>query len=423
MKNRSLKSGFGHLLFISLFLAFNPVTGAGGRSATVTVAAKDASLQFKADADYVCDQVWDEVEINAAINSLPLTGGKILLSEGRFKFVSSIGRDYSTLNNRGIVIEGQGKGSTFLEFKNSDGIKFIMGDGDNFTQCIDIRNLSIEGDGAQAVRKTAIYIEGTTALRHVTIDNVIIKPQFGVDETWGKGIVLKKIQSSLIHNVHITGQNCNPWPIMKTGIEILDSSMEVTIDNVELKNIDVGIYIHHDAYPHENKDLEGIRIKNPVLFWCSTGIEWSTPNAWEVDLSVQGGHMNTLKRGVKIDNIHQFSIEGTTIYRHEQGVGNTYIGIEISNRCKFASIRNCKFVRWHHPSPEDYDIGIYMDGQASSIIGNNINGFYLGVLFDSNSSDCLMTNNVFCNNVADYYENQAHNIVVNNNISVESDVK
>jgi hypothetical protein len=57
---------------------------AGTRSATIVVAASDSSAKSKAQADYVCDGTDDDVEINAAIQALPATGGSIKFLEGHY---------------------------------------------------------------------------------------------------------------------------------------------------------------------------------------------------------------------------------------------------------------------------------------------------------------------------------------------------
>ena len=52
--------------------------------ATIKIAASNASAKSKASADYVCSGVNDEVELNAAVQALPVGGGSIELSEGTF---------------------------------------------------------------------------------------------------------------------------------------------------------------------------------------------------------------------------------------------------------------------------------------------------------------------------------------------------
>jgi len=75
-----------------------------GRGATLKVTASNATAKSKAGADYVCDGVADEVEINAAIESLDGIGGSIELSEGTFNIL-----DYFLINKSNITLKGQGK--------------------------------------------------------------------------------------------------------------------------------------------------------------------------------------------------------------------------------------------------------------------------------------------------------------------------
>ena len=70
------------------------------RSATVVVAASNASPASIAVADYVCSGVNDEVQINLAIASLPgdhIYGGNVYLTEGTFNISSPINIDRSAV--------------------------------------------------------------------------------------------------------------------------------------------------------------------------------------------------------------------------------------------------------------------------------------------------------------------------------------
>jgi len=58
--------------------------GPTGRASTLVVAASDASGRVRGQADYVCDGVDDQVEIQNAIHALPAAGGTVTLSEGTF---------------------------------------------------------------------------------------------------------------------------------------------------------------------------------------------------------------------------------------------------------------------------------------------------------------------------------------------------
>lgn len=76
----------------------------GGRAATLVVAAVNASAASKAAADYVCDGVDDQVELNAARAVLQAVGGgKLVLTEGTFTL--SGGVKYCS----NLMISGQGQ--------------------------------------------------------------------------------------------------------------------------------------------------------------------------------------------------------------------------------------------------------------------------------------------------------------------------
>lgn len=101
-----------------------------GRSATLVVAASDSSAKSKAQADYVCDGTDDQVEINAAIRSLPLIsnfltniyGGEIVLLEGKYNISAPIQID------RNVHIRGISSESTVLylaDGANCNIIEFI----------------------------------------------------------------------------------------------------------------------------------------------------------------------------------------------------------------------------------------------------------------------------------------------------------
>lgn len=88
--------------------------------ATLVVAANDATAAEKASANYVCDGTQDHVEINAAIDALPSTGGKVLLSSGTFNIgITSPGTPIGvTVNKNYTLLEGSGQ-NTVLKFHAS----------------------------------------------------------------------------------------------------------------------------------------------------------------------------------------------------------------------------------------------------------------------------------------------------------------
>jgi len=72
------------------------------RTATLVVAASNSSDRGRAQADYVCDGVNDHIEIQAALDALPATGGEVFLLDGTYYIESSLILDsYQTLRGCG----------------------------------------------------------------------------------------------------------------------------------------------------------------------------------------------------------------------------------------------------------------------------------------------------------------------------------
>src|SRR5690554_3352234 len=68
----------------------------------IIVAASDSSAASKDGADYVCDGIDDQYEIQAAIDALPASGGTVQLTEGTFNCAGSVlPGSYTTLKGRG----------------------------------------------------------------------------------------------------------------------------------------------------------------------------------------------------------------------------------------------------------------------------------------------------------------------------------
>ena len=68
------------------------------------VAASDADSFGPEQADFVCDGVDDDLEIQQAIDALPERGGTIILSDGRFNLSAGL----VITENKRVMIHGQG---------------------------------------------------------------------------------------------------------------------------------------------------------------------------------------------------------------------------------------------------------------------------------------------------------------------------
>lgn len=147
-------------------------TGAiGGRSATRMVAAATASVQMQAAADYLCDGTADDVEINAALASLPASGGTVLLSEGTFTLAAAI-----SLNVTSQTLRGMGMGATILAAVSAGGTPVNVGLIQMNSAYGEVSDLTIDGNKANNAAQTSmigIYVPATTSpsIRRVRVVN------------------------------------------------------------------------------------------------------------------------------------------------------------------------------------------------------------------------------------------------------------
>lgn len=133
------------------------VTAKFSRAATIVVAASNA--KDKDNADYVCDGVADEAEIEAAIAALPASGGLVQLSEGTFYISTPI--DVLKSN---VTIAGMGTGLTNLFLVNGANCNVIVvGNGALSLSNVCIRDLTIDGNRAnQTAGGIGIYFYGAS---------------------------------------------------------------------------------------------------------------------------------------------------------------------------------------------------------------------------------------------------------------------
>ena len=130
-------------------------TGAARRYARVVVGVSTAGWT-SADCDYLCDGADDQKEINAAISSLPSTGGEVVLLDGTYSISASVVEGGTTinLNKENITLMGSGP-STILSRTDTNGQTIISVTAANVKIC----NIKIDGSlyasyGGQAVEVT-----------------------------------------------------------------------------------------------------------------------------------------------------------------------------------------------------------------------------------------------------------------------------
>ena len=224
------------------------------RSATFVIAASDSSTLSKQQADYVCDGTDDQVEIQAAIDALPASGGKILLLSGNYAFSAHI---ISNVDN--VIISGEGMYNTKIQSTQAytgTGIAFnIYGTIGAPLNSWTISNLSIDLsgiilDGSTSDRISILfnYVENVTieyvkienspctaigvanGAKHVTLsDNYLDRTGQGLEFGYGLQIQKSSIDSDVVENIIINNNyiNENGW----NSIAIYGNSEKATITN------------------------------------------------------------------------------------------------------------------------------------------------------------------------------------------------
>jgi parallel beta-helix repeat protein len=207
--------------FVTPSGGFAGAPSADTRTATVVVAAYNSLHPEK--ADYQCDGVDDHVEIQAALDSLPSTGGQVILLDGTFNIQSTIGRNISN-----ITIRGQGK-STILT-TSTDNLIFFSFTGTNGSELTGITIADMQIDGAN-VSNCGIYFE---YVDKSLIQNVCSKRH--TSSTWRSGITLVNSDFN-----NIIGNTCSENSY--EGIDIEYSNSNTIIGNICQGNADCNIYL------------------------------------------------------------------------------------------------------------------------------------------------------------------------------------
>ncbi|MFC1950543.1 nitrous oxide reductase family maturation protein NosD [Chloroflexota bacterium] len=179
-------------------------------AADLVVAASDSP--HKELADYVCDGISDEIEIQAAIDTLPSDGGTVLLLEGTYTIdgVPTVHPEYRSI----IILKD---------------------------------NVSLVGSGPTTILKLADYYETRVAgiignskypviYNNVRIANLQVDGnKSGVWETQ-TGIYLQTAHDSIVENNVIS--SCT-----NHGIQIYSGSRRVTVRNNTVQRSLIGIYV------------------------------------------------------------------------------------------------------------------------------------------------------------------------------------
>ncbi len=153
----------------------NEPNSIGVGAADYLIAASDSPARMKAKADYVCDGVADNVEIQAAIDALPDKGGRVFLLEGTFYIDGPIfPRDY-------VHLQGQGMHCTTLKgTTNLSSIPIILRTDTSWTP---VERRTGPDNPSCGVHLSDFKVDGS--------------------DSWGKGIFFRYLQDAIFERIFV----------------------------------------------------------------------------------------------------------------------------------------------------------------------------------------------------------------------------
>jgi len=213
------------LIAVFLIVGLIPIVGALEATPTTIVAASDSSAADKAAAAYVCDGVNDHVEIQAALNALPSSGGVVLLSSGTYNCAGIISP------KAGSTLKGEGESETNLVFTRDGRIN------------VDREYITLDG----------FHIKGTG---------------YSSGVKW-LGVMNIRASHAKIHNIAGTADAS----IQAVYLLIHDPTVYApTLEDVEFVNckaVDTGTYgFLHNAWGSTNKVIKNVRYENCQAINC-----------------------------------------------------------------------------------------------------------------------------------------------------------
>ena len=109
-------------------MAYGAILGktSSGKRVCRLVVGTSTSGWTTSDCDYLCDGTADDVEINAAIQALPSTGGEIVILDGTYNITATI-----AMNKDNTKLSGNGAATILKRMWNSStigwmGLKLMM---------------------------------------------------------------------------------------------------------------------------------------------------------------------------------------------------------------------------------------------------------------------------------------------------------
>jgi parallel beta-helix repeat protein len=341
-----------------------------GRKAATLVVGTALSGHTLAEVDYLCDGTDDQAEINAAIQALPVGGGKISIREGTYNIAANI--------------------------------------------IIDIDNVTIEGMGASTVLRRMYDEPSASGLMNVTGSYVTVK-DLQIDGNKGSYSSTNNRGINISGSGHVvTGNTCNNDG---TGIQIAYAGSNTTVTGNTCNNDDVGINISGSGHvvtgnTCNNNNVVGINISGSghvvtgnTCCNNNTGIQLAYASS---NSTVTGNTCNNNNVGISVGGANS-TVTGNTC-------NNNNVGINVGGANSTVTGNTCN----------NNNVGINISGSGHVVTGNTCCNNNTGIQLAYASSNSTVTGNTCVRGTglpADYSASQntivasgPNNLIVGNNI-------
>lgn len=222
-------------------------TASGGKRVCRLVVGTSASGWTSADCDYLCDGTADDVEINAAIQALPSTGGEIVILDGTYNITAEI-----AMNKDNVKLSGNGAATILKRMWGSSGTQGVITiSAPNGGCCVE--NLCVDGNKETYSNSNncGIYLNSG---ENIVKDNICCNSAYGIHlKSERNTVVGNTCNDNGNHGIHlgtgsedniVTGNICNNSIY---GIRMWGNNNAVTGNNCN-SNTSYGIYVDSGYY-------------------------------------------------------------------------------------------------------------------------------------------------------------------------------
>ena len=195
--------------------------------AELVVAAADASAADRASADYVCDGVADQVEINNAFNLLPGEVGTVRLTAGTFNCSESV------FPNGGCELIGAGRSATRLVVVNSANPNRPI----SVTQPdVLLRGFTLMGSGAVLVRASHVVVREVTATSRGPGGSLYPAGGNGMFYVWADGRTIEDVAF-----IDCTAEDAQTHGFNMNGINRPKETRDIRFENCVARRCGFGV--------------------------------------------------------------------------------------------------------------------------------------------------------------------------------------